>query len=329
MNGQELNDYTAPIEARSYYFVSDGKPRFIDVDAMDNRTTTATTSNISAGKTNFRQALIECDRTCVLTSDTALTNCDACHLIPHSKKDTYMSSLFDYRHEMYDSMDPLNSIDDARNGLLLNVIFHRPLDLCQLAFLKTPNFALTVDDIPYRQPPNAGSPPNRLTLQHIKPSELGLLSQITPHNSDARQPQDTSKWPPAIIVDLSYAVAALQAWGPKTFIEYVRTNSRDVYYPDDVEGGDGAGPSRAPTAQAPHPSRSIRYKKPSERQAKAFNPEDQSTSRKMDLHDVVLSLWMRAAREARDETKVPGSDVALADNENRIWAWLQSMEATS
>jgi hypothetical protein len=102
MNGTEL-DYTAHIEARSYYFISDGKldsytlrsfptllltfsaePCFADVDAIDNRTSSA--SDFSTGRADFRRKLITRDATCVLTGDPPQF-CDAYHIIPHSKGD--------------------------------------------------------------------------------------------------------------------------------------------------------------------------------------------------------------------------------------------------
>jgi hypothetical protein len=79
---------------------------------------------------------------------------------------------------------------------------------------------MTVEDIPYRQRPDAGSPPSRFTLQHVQPSRLGgVIPRLAPHNTDARQPEDISQWPLAIIVDLFYAGAVLRAWGPTTFID--------------------------------------------------------------------------------------------------------------
>ena len=38
-----------------------------------------------------------------------------------------------------------------------------------------------------------------------------VIPRIAPHNSDARQPDNTSNCPPAIIVDHFYASAALNA----------------------------------------------------------------------------------------------------------------------
>jgi len=47
-----------------------------------------------------------------------------------------MSSLFNHRREMYGLVEPLNDINDIRNGILLNVGFCRLFDLCEVAFLK-------------------------------------------------------------------------------------------------------------------------------------------------------------------------------------------------
>lgn len=104
-----------------------------------------------------------------------------------------------------------------------------------MAFLKTPNFGLTVDDIPHAGAPEGAfeegaageenaadeeGPASRLTLHHLNIPQLGLIIPgLAPHNSDARQPQDTSEWPP---VDLFYAAAAMNAWSPEAFIKYVR-----------------------------------------------------------------------------------------------------------
>ncbi|KAI9457852.1 hypothetical protein HD554DRAFT_2197886 [Boletus coccyginus] len=342
-NGPEL-DYTENIEARSYHFISDGnEPRFIDVDAMGNKTQSTSASEPSTRKRSFRQVLISRDGTCAMTGVDA-SFCEGCHLIPRSKGDSvpncdpsirYMSNLFDHRGEMYGPVDPLDDIDDPRNGILLFTAFHGTLGAGYIAFLKTPNFALTVDDIPCHQSSNAGSP-NRLTLQHIQPSQsvIAVLGQLCPHNTDARQPQDISQWPPAIIVDLAYAVAALQAWGPEAFIEDVRANSREAYYDyaGDMEGDDGEDAPRDPTSQEPHQPtpRTIRYEKRSAGKALAVNPADELTPGRMDMYDVVFSLWVRSAKEARDERRVPGSGAAdVADKENKVETWLQSTKRST
>ncbi|KAI9449291.1 hypothetical protein HD554DRAFT_2290294 [Boletus coccyginus] len=337
MNGSEL-DYTEEIEARSYYFVSDGEldfytlrsfltlltfsgePRFVDVDAMDNRTSSA--SDISTGTTGFRAALVERDGTCVL-SGFPPSFCHACHLIPHSKGDSYMSSVFNHRREMYGLVDPLDGINDSRNGILLNAILHTALDAGDIAFLMTPNFALTVDDIPYHQPLDAGNPTNRLTLQHIRPSLFGpSQSHFSPHNSDARQPQDLSQWPPAIIADLSYASAVLRAWGTRDFNDYLREISMDSYYGGDDDGEDV---SRGPTTPHQPTTRAERYERWSAGKERAVNPADRSAVGDVDVFDALLILpWARARERQR---RLPDSEtVVVPDNGNKIQAWLQSIE---
>ncbi|KAG9310359.1 hypothetical protein JVU11DRAFT_9492 [Chiua virens] len=220
-------------------------------------------------------------------------NCMACHLIPHSKGDDYMSKLFDYRGQMYDpGMDPVVDISDARNGILLNDGFYRPLYRGEITFLKTPNFALGVEDVPYsHQPPPTAHPETRLTLQHIRPDRIGpALRNLSPHNTDARQPEDMSLWPLAIIVDLRYGSAAVQAWGPQAFLDRVRTVAGHSYDDDDDGKGEGKGKGRsAGTGQYELRSR--------KKKTQAVDTTDQQTY--SDAFDIVMMLWLRAAREGK------------------------------
>ncbi|KAF8346063.1 hypothetical protein F5887DRAFT_916759 [Amanita rubescens] len=83
-----------------------------------------------------------------------------------------------------DNEDALDGIDDTWNGLLLWSAIHHPVETGALAFLKTPNFCLSVDVIPCaRREENQASPTNRLTLHYIAESGLGvLLPSIVPNN---------------------------------------------------------------------------------------------------------------------------------------------------
>ncbi|KIK04236.1 hypothetical protein K443DRAFT_4711 [Laccaria amethystina LaAM-08-1] len=132
-----------------------------------------------------------------------------------------------------ESDDNMNDNNHTRNGPLLANHLHVPFGAGDIASLKTSDFGLTVDDIPYNLP-NAAGPASRLTLHHFAdlPQPGSLIPNIAPHNSDARQPQDTSEWPPAVIVDLFYAAAAMNVWSPKSFIKYVREESSDAYCPE-------------------------------------------------------------------------------------------------
>lgn len=51
-----------------------------------------------------------------------------------------MSNLFNHRREAYDLVDPLEDINDARNGILLYNGFHRSLEAGKIAFLKVRDY---------------------------------------------------------------------------------------------------------------------------------------------------------------------------------------------
>jgi len=190
-------------------------------------------------------------------------------------------------------MDLLNDINDTRNGILLNTALHPALDKGFIAFLGTPNFALSVDDIPYQQP-HTGSPASRFTLQHLQPSEL-----------------DVSQWPVAITADLIYGASALKAWGSAALNDYIWAISKDSYYDEGGEEEDEEDEAR--------------YNTQSVTKA-AINPANQPTLG--DMLDVVVALWRQPAREG--EKELPGDDGAdVANNENKVQTWLQSMEGST
>lgn len=65
-DGPDLGDYAAPIEACSYFFVSEGGPRLVDVDAADDRT--SITSSFICPK-DFKINVVGRDGTCVITNE--------------------------------------------------------------------------------------------------------------------------------------------------------------------------------------------------------------------------------------------------------------------
>ena len=264
----------------------------------------------------------------------------------------YISNVVHHRGgpDVYD----INDINDTRNGLLLSSLLHHPFGAGKIAFLKvccyfhpgycilklkysqTPNFGLTVDDIPYNQPKAADEegPASRLTLHHIVDlPRLGrLIPGIAPHNSDARQPQDTTQWPPAVIVDLVYAAAAMNAWSPKSFIKYVREQSSDAYYPegrrqedehnDNVSDSSGSSYVNAQTGdQTAGQSGTGRYALRSRNRTSNVPAEERSFP---DLMDGVFALWMQSSRTGKKKTEDFQAS-SLSHNEG-VEKWLESME---
>lgn len=120
-------------------------PLWLDPEAMNDRTSYS--SARSACSQNFRRDVINRDLTCAMTDGPA-DNCQACHIILHSRGDQvspgsfqaypspkYISNLADYREVLVDP--PLESINDIRNGLLLYIALHRPFGPeSQIAFLR-------------------------------------------------------------------------------------------------------------------------------------------------------------------------------------------------
>ncbi|KAF8341039.1 hypothetical protein F5887DRAFT_1076780 [Amanita rubescens] len=324
--GAEIDDYTADIKARVYYFISNGEPRLVDVDAVGDRTSEA--SDLSARRSEFRANVVERDGTCVLTGNPA-RQCIACHIIPHAKGSNYMSNLIRHRGEAYDYVDDIDDIDDTRNGLLLLSLLHLSFGAGELAFLKTPNFALTVDDIPYcpRRGANEASPDSRLTLHYfVDPLQLGdMITNNAPRNADARQPQDTSEWPPAIILDLFYAVAAMNAWSPKPFIKYVRERSKDAYHNSDDEDNDNvldnSGPSHVDAQMGDQITGSKRYALRSRNKTSNIRPD---ARRFADLMDGVCALWMQSSRV--DKPKPEDDHASSLTRDESVKMWLQSIE---
>ena len=173
---------------------------------------------------------------------------------------------------------------------------------------QTPNFGLSVDDIHYN-PPNAAGLASRLTLYHFADlSQPGsFIPDIAPHNRDVRQPQDTSEWPPAVIVDLVYTVAAMKVWSPKSFIKYVREQSSDAYYPEGEDQDedndnvlDSSGSSHVDAHMGDQTTGRSGYALRSRRRTSNIPPKESSFA---DLMNGVYALWMQSSRMGKKMTE--------------------------
>jgi hypothetical protein len=163
-------------------------------------------------------------------------------------------------------------------------------------------------------------------LQHFASlSQLGSVPETAPHNSDARQPQDTTKWPPSIIVDLSYAAAALKAWSSHPFIEYAQGQTRDAYYgnSDDSNLMEASGSEPSCVDAQIVQSGSGRYNLVCSRnKASNIPPKGRHIS---DMMDVVSALWMRSSRVNKIKLEDAQASRLACSNEG-IKAWIQSQD---
>jgi len=99
--GEQLEYHPVGVQVHPgiYYYIAGGEsfcgilgphsplildPRWLDIEMMDDRASYA--SGRTSRRADFRQDIINRDGTCVMTG-TPPENCQACHIVPHSKGD--------------------------------------------------------------------------------------------------------------------------------------------------------------------------------------------------------------------------------------------------
>lgn len=117
-----------------------------DPDLMDDRYSDRVASEaliLTDNRRNFRDEVIGRDGTRLVTGISQANHIQACHIVPHSKghqvcakyhlnNHQYLINLANHRHEGFNP--PLDSINDVRNGILLNQ-FHTSFVSPKVAFL--------------------------------------------------------------------------------------------------------------------------------------------------------------------------------------------------
>ncbi|RDB23674.1 hypothetical protein Hypma_009451 [Hypsizygus marmoreus] len=248
-NGVGVSDYDSTTLQASYFFWAEGPSRFIDLKA---RGRSAIPYFLPlAEPTDFRDAVLARDKDCVF-SDWPGSTCAAVHIIPRSKGDEYFQLVLDQSLEddvglnrlnrdiaemsisengMHENIDdqilPVDGVDCIQNGVLLNASLHKTIGFSYVALIKTPNFALSPDDIPRLPDSNRSSSTDaRLTVQMLKPG-MRFEAIYTRHNEDARMPKNLDDWPSAAIVNASYCSAVLHNWGSPAFLEGLRNSESE------------------------------------------------------------------------------------------------------
>jgi len=258
---------------------------------------------------------------------TAARFVQACHIVPHAKGHQYMTNLANHRHEPLDP--PLDDISDTRNGILLGLQLHGPFGASEAAFLQTPNFAMTVNDVDLAMQPNADDlgfavhPSNadrRLTFQHfINNDQDSITRTVAPHNSDARI-SNSDMWPPPLIFDVAYGCAALKTWGVPTFMTFARKNTKVIYYgrgDRDVSGSYQGEPA----AHQAH-DREARAVKRTKARAVHWEEGNPADSQNPDFADMVLALWMRNTRKDQHQAL----EMKVDRTREKVQTWLDSAD---
>ncbi|KAI0289829.1 hypothetical protein BC826DRAFT_586927 [Russula brevipes] len=195
------------------------------IDIHLTNTRTITSSAVSTRRDHFRLDVEQRDGTCVVTGGPPDV-CEAAHILPHSKGDTYIETFSTHRcRESSGSNAIVQGIDDVCNGLFVAATIHRILILGRdVAFLKTPNFAMDTTDVDS----NADRAQERFT-NHLFNQSLASAGVAGRPGSAIQVPLDTSIWPPATLFDAIYASAVVHHFGTERKDALKRWG--DVFYP--------------------------------------------------------------------------------------------------
>jgi hypothetical protein len=195
-------------------------------------------------------------------------------------------------------------------------------------YKQTPNYCLSVGDIPFTNPPqqDQASPTSRLTLQFIVDSALvgSSLPVNAPNNSDLREPTDTTNWPPAVLTDMAYASAVLRAWGSKSFLNTLSAIGKDIFYKD-LDETDNE-PDDTTSCISPDPGARIPMAGARAQRLHAGNlmkvmPHPQEETTPDSIMDGVLGLWMGSTRQDKGKQE---RQVALESARHKVKAWIDS-----
>ncbi|KAI0294650.1 hypothetical protein B0F90DRAFT_1755259 [Multifurca ochricompacta] len=212
-----------------YYHISEEeKQRMLPIDPEPRLINTNVTSSVATTRQQyFHDSLVLRDGSCVLTGCSKLL-CDGAHLISHCKGDMYIKNLTRRRSRGDDHVDIVETIDDTRNGILLNKLTHLVLGK-DVAFIVTPNYGMTTEDVDPDESPE--SP--RCTAHFFSPESKVLVGRNNQaiDTGSALQISDSADWPPTILFDAVYASVVLHHFGTNDFKDALSkfTFTKDTY----------------------------------------------------------------------------------------------------
>ncbi|PCH44109.1 hypothetical protein WOLCODRAFT_154146 [Wolfiporia cocos MD-104 SS10] len=284
-----------------YFFHTSGSVAFIDPHVV---TTPSTHSSCSSFlDDDFRRTLIQRDGRCVFTLSKE-DSCEASHLL-------YIRRLTQIRSG--GQLD-INSIDDPRNGLLIDVGTHARRKYGKVAFIPTPIRSLTSSDVAGA----ADTAPDsyRLTLHSFTKNARCWRLSVHGYEAQLRLPLPDN-WPPEIIFTALYAGWAIKAWGPPGFAELLGKTTDNLYYPDGLYKRDadiGEEELRQRRKEAQDKRRTAR------REARRQRGELHET--KFDAMDAILALWTLNNQPAWERAKEAAKVEAKQRSTEKVTEWL-------
>ncbi|TCD70897.1 hypothetical protein EIP91_001205 [Steccherinum ochraceum] len=310
----------------------------------------------SSSRSSYTQKLLRTEGMaiyggCPFTRDgTESGSVVAAHLIPKAQGDRYMKHLSSGREEHA----RLDSVDDTRNILILEGELHNMLDLKRnIAFIKTPNFALQTSEVPARNRPEGydgycitthffGEVLQSIFDRHGLATDLRRNAARIPFDIDSNvSSQDTSYRPPDFLFDSVYATNSFATFGINDPIpDIVLKASEDMHIDDDDENGDGEEERKQ--SNGPHgEKRKLEAGReedeedgqPQGRRQKSGTERNNAADRRHrrrrnDPFDVVLALSYLArgttAREVRAHREAVAAEKRQATKDN-VRDWVDSL----
>ncbi|KAK7028820.1 hypothetical protein VNI00_014833 [Paramarasmius palmivorus] len=166
----------------------------------------------------FREKVIARDRHCVWT-DFPEHFCDAAHIIPHNKNLLYINRLLTTRNV---NGEPLEDIDDVRNGPLLCRTYYIVSARGTIAFMRTPiPGVINSSDLHY----------DILMLHYIKQDIYDDTKQIIiPPNYAVDTPGSDSDKPSHVLLDAIYGYHLLHQFGNVEYAKRLFKEATDGYF---------------------------------------------------------------------------------------------------
>jgi len=242
----------------------------------------------------FRDDIVAMDGTSVVNG-LEEEYCEACHLIPHSKGNEYIQNLCLLR--TINEEPEIDDINDIRNGVLVNKDVHVFFGLSQLAVLRTPNFALGMDEVL----PNATyqNPTFRFTPHFFTSNPPNaVLAAMTMYQRDFRHPVEMvntwpKDWPPDFLWDFIYGVIIVKKYGNKSAVDRASVASRTKLYPDRIRTASERAKDNLDRINQGSTRRKIEQDSARTQRAKRRRG-DQDQLSFSDAADVVFCLWMNS-----------------------------------
>lgn len=143
-----------------------------------------------------------------------------------------------------------------------------------------------------------------------------LVRRLAPNNQDARPPADWSTWPPHVILDVLYGIAAIKRWATPTTADLIHKWTKPDYYKQEIIEQENTQAKTAQTA-----------KQVAERLHRAEKRAKRGSGGEIDAFDMILYLSrLSGPRYLLEPTSPPSSEDVSRE---KVVQWLQGIKGSS